>query len=345
MSIWNKILVGLVLAVSLALIFFAARTLKTHAAWGEVVAKYEAAIKAANEKGDKLREGDGQEPGVEQLRMEMENWASTRSRIWSGCSPGPIGQRGEVAVTIESPDPHQIAPKTVLYVFDDNDVAAKGGGRYLGKFSVVQVAPRQAQLQPATPMDDADLARLKQAKAPWSLCENLPLDNREVFAAWDDPAKKAALPASTVDDYLRDGKAAKPDAEPAERRLRDYRTLFDTYDRRRVEFLARIQDARQNIEYLQATVAGQKEQKVFMERSLAALQAEKAALDAERKVLADHRTALAGKLDEVTGEVKKLTQQTQEDAVELSRIQLEAARRIEERTRGMAQAAASNHGS
>ena len=57
MSIWNKVLVGLIGVTSLVFFYMATRTLKTHAYWRELAQKHEAKIGQIQDENIRLVEG------------------------------------------------------------------------------------------------------------------------------------------------------------------------------------------------------------------------------------------------------------------------------------------------
>lgn len=335
MSIWNKILIGFIFVASLVFFFFAARTLKTHAAWRESLLAHEAAIAAADAQLHVLMEGEEgaeQKPGIRQLKLELETVGRFRPQIWSGCAPRNVDPAtGAVTVAVDQPTPHQIAVKSVLYVFDDNDI--QQGGRYLGQFVVSDVAEKQVVLQPGYKMTPAEITRLQRAKAPWSLYQSLPGDSRELFAAWDEATKKAMLPAATVDEYLQDGQPNKPP-----RALRDYDVIFEACLRARSQTLAETEAAARDLEYLTAAVKDAEVQRKEYENLVAKLKTELGSMQEEVKLVQAHHDAVEKKLGEIKAGVEDLIQQNRSAAAEIARIQFEASRQIDERTRRMVRA-------
>jgi len=335
MSIWNKILIGFIFVASLVFFFFAARTLKTHSAWRQSVVGHEAAIAAAEEQLDEIMEGESApqgKMGIRQLKLELEEVGRFRPRIWPGCAPRNVDPAtGAVTVAVDSPSPHQIAVKTVLYVFDDNDI--QQGGRYLGQFVVSDVAEKQVVLQPGYKMTPAEITRLQRAKAPWGLYQSLPGDSRELFANWDEATKKAMLPAATLTEYLQDGQSDKPP-----RKLRDYDVIFKSCLRQRSEMLAETEAAARDLEYLTAAVKDAEEQRKAYENLVAKLKTELASMQDELKLAAAHNKAVEEKLAQIKAGVEDLINQNRGAAAEIARIQLEATRQIDERTRRMVRA-------
>ena len=126
MSVWNKVLVGLVFVASLGFFYLAMRTLKTHQYWRELAQRAEARIDTLKEENQGLRDGTGEgenyEPGTERLRLDLHKMLIDRGRVWYNCEPEPNPETGQVAVTTDLPDPHGIGDKTVLYVFEEADV-------------------------------------------------------------------------------------------------------------------------------------------------------------------------------------------------------------------------------
>mgnify|MGYP000605791679 CR=1 FL=1 len=345
MSIWNKILLGLIFVASFVFFVFAARTLKTHAAWKKCVADHEAAIAALEEANFKLREGEPDKPGIRQLRLELDILGQSRTRIWWGCRPEAVGDTATVndkgvSVIVESPVPHQIAPKMVLFAFDETDI--QQGGRYLGKFTVIGVADKRINLQPAYRMTDAERNRLAQTKGAWSLYENLPLDDNQLFAELDEATKKAMLPAATVAEYLQDAF----EAGQWKRKLRDYRVLLDLHYRRRAEMIKQFQVANHNLAAMTAAVKGQEEHNKYLEglREEAKKELKKLVGDQQQNILGElpavvgYLKALETELANAKFALEHLAKKNQQAAERLRRAQADAIQYLEERARRIARA-------
>ena len=91
MSIWNKVLVGLICVASLAFFYMAARTLKTHQHWRELARKYDRKIEQVRADNQRLIERDRNGPapqlGIRQLRIELSKLLLDRRRAWFKCDP------------------------------------------------------------------------------------------------------------------------------------------------------------------------------------------------------------------------------------------------------------------
>ena len=156
MSIWNKVLVGLILVASLGFFYLAMRALKTHQYWRTLAAAAEAKIDTLKQENQELRDGKGEgesyEPGIEQLRIQLHKMLIDRGRVWYNCEPEPNPQTGQVAVTTDLPDPHGIGDKTILYVFEEAEVDSSNPAesrQYIGEFRVTGVEGKQVALAPS----------------------------------------------------------------------------------------------------------------------------------------------------------------------------------------------------
>ena len=136
MSIWNKVLIGLIIVASLGFFYMALRTLKTHQHWRENAQRHEKKIEQFQKDSRQLiegtGEGEGYQPGIDYLRLELNKLLVDRGRVWTGCKPQAGQQTQQTGLVSVATDPRGIAPKTVLYVFEGTDV--RQGGRYLGEF-------------------------------------------------------------------------------------------------------------------------------------------------------------------------------------------------------------------
>jgi len=388
MSIWNKVLVGLIAVAALVFWYMSMRTLKTQQYWRELVEDYQNAIEQVEQQNQWLREGREQDGkllvmGIRQTKLELEKVLLDRGRVWYNCTPEATpqtAQTGEVRVTTDLPDPHGITVDTVLYVFEQTPV--EQGGAYLGAFVADQVAAKQVALKPAFKFTAAELQRLSRSQGPWVMYDKLPADNYYLFADLDEDQLRKLLPAESVEEYLHHGEEASwedveqwgvdgvvvdenglpllddqgrkiPNRDGVfRRRLRDYAALLhaapygEQYDalipsrRSRQTLLTDlIAIMQRDVQFMQAAAADAKRQVTFRQNEIASLKADLAKIRAERDAVAAHRQRLEQKLKELKAFVEKMLEQNRTMAAQIARIQLEAARRIEARTRAMAQSA------
>ena len=346
MSIWNKILVGFIFVAALAFFALAARALKTHQYWREVAHQLEDTLKTEQELEGQLVDGTGTGDdgmGLRQVRLALHALLIDRGRVWRNCTPQRVqagGNQGvSLSLTTDQPDPHGIPVKAVLYILEETDV--QEGGRYLGEFIVSGVGNNNLQLVPSMKLSDRELKRLQASRGPWSLYEIMPIDQRDVLAGLDADEIKAMFPDASVDEYLADLQAAHatdPDAEQPRRQLRDYNLLFGEYHRQRSKWSDQMAATRRDLQYLQSAVDDANKQEQFRKDEIDQLTKKLAEATQEQKTVQTYREALEAKLAEVQKGVAELISSNRALAGEIAKIQLEAIRRIDQRTRSMAQA-------
>ena len=348
MSIWNKILAWFVGITALAFFYLAARTLQTHAYWKKTAQSFEQAIKKVDADNKKLLEGDPKaaQVGIRQINIELDKVLLDRRRVWTNCeAKARVGREdgsAEVLVTIDRPDPPGIADNTVLYAFEETPVEKRG--RYLGEFKVTKVAGKDVTLAPTSMLNTRELDRLAVAKQPWILYEIMPRDNHETLARLSGDQKKAMLPADTLQEYLKDGKPADKD-DPAERvadgnyvrQLRDYQVLFDNDVENRTVMDQRLKAVTQDTNLLKVALDQAQKQEEVCKADIATAKEELAKITRERTLVADVSKAIDAKVAEVGAEISKLLEKNQAMAGHIAQQQLDAAERIDQRTRAMAQ--------
>lgn len=354
MSIWNKILIGFIFLASVAFFYMGARTLKTHQHWREIARKQEDDLRTEKQTEAKLlgesaeqQLGEDAELGIRQTRVELHKLMVDRGRVWYDCKPQRVDpDTGAASVMTELPNPPQVKVKMVLFVFDQAET--QNGGRYLGEFTVAAVAgegDRQLELQPSRKMTQQDRDRLVQSQArpepSWALYEIMPQDNHEIFEGFTDAEKTAVLPASTVDEYLKDGQLtdpANPESPKLVRKLRDYEVLFRVYHKQRSELVDLWEAATRDKQYVEVALEDANRHKQFRQTEVDQLKVELAKIERERDAVAVHLKALEGRMGAMRATIARIIKANQEMAGEIARIQLEATRRIDERTGRMAQA-------
>jgi hypothetical protein len=351
MSIWNKVLVGLIGVAALAFFYMAARTLKTHQYWRELARQYEAKIVQVKDDNYQLvervqKEGEQTEMGIKQVRRELHKLLIDRGRVWYNCDPKvKVGRdRGdaEVRITTDQPDPHGIGDKSVLYAFEEPDVQKKG--RYLGEFKVTAAADKQITLAPTAKLTPREVERLATAKKPWTLYEVMPRDQHYIFADLSDAEKKALLPAEVLPEYLKDGKPAAKD-DPAEcvadgtyvRPLRDYRILFDADRVNYTDMVDLFEATTRDKDLVEAALAEAKLQKAAAKDAVATTTTELTKYTSEGKAVAALRKTLEDKVAAMKALVARMMENNKVMAGQIARLQWDAVRRIDQRTRAMAQ--------
>ncbi|NLF09408.1 MAG: hypothetical protein GX594_15725 [Pirellulaceae bacterium] len=354
MSIWNKILVGLTCFSSLFLFYFAARSLKTTEVWRVSADKHEARIKQLAEENERLINGhrnpDGTTvAGIRDLSVELHKLLIDRRRAWFHCIPN-VKQLGreegnaEILLAIENPSPPGIALKTVLYAFEDADT--RNNGRYLGEFAVTNVDGNTITIMPTQKLTAREIDKLdkaSKARNPWMLYELMPQDNRAIFAMLSDEEKRELLPAASVEEYIKDGKPASEN-DPHEnvvdgkfvRSLIDYSVVFN-FERERLTLLRDsmeilVRDKKMVLDAL----ALARDQEEACKRDIASTTTEFAETTRQRDIVGAHRKKLEEKVAAMQEAVERFITMNKAMVGQIAKFQLEAAQRINERTRAMA---------
>lgn len=342
MSIWNKILVGLLIAVAPVLFYTASRSLQTYAVWQDAAKKYEKRIEYYQNELAKV------EPQVDRLHVQLYGVLADRHRAWFRCDPKlPIKTSrddgmAEVSVAIEAMVNHGIAKATVLHVFETPNEA--GVSRYLGEFAATNVGDRQVTLVPTSKLSSGDFDLLEKAKKPWTLYEILPHDNHEIFASQSEEQLKKNLPVKTVLEYLKDGKPAEP-ADPKDcvqddkyvRQLRDYEILFSA-ERKKALHLRQslVLLERDNKQLAEASDDASKEE-IAGVKDVARAKDELKEREYERDAVATLFKSFEKATADAQAAIEQLVKQNKVMAGQIAKYQVEAVERIDQRSQAMAQ--------
>jgi hypothetical protein len=371
MSVWNKVLLGLIGVVAVVLFYMAGRTLKTQTYWCDCARTKEAEIERLQKENRTLEEGSGdqggqQQLGIRQVRMELSKLLLDRRRVWFKCEPklpikvGREDGSAEITLNIEipktnpadtSPDKpvaHGIAVSTVLYGFSAADVQKKGV--YLGEFVTTNVTDKQVTLRPTDKLTPREIDRLENAKEPWILYELLPHDNHDIFADMSDEQKKALLSAfspETLKEYLKDGRPSAKD-DPKEcvvdmkyvRPLRDYRFLLDAEREKIVLLTDSLATAILDKKLVDDALAEAKKQEEACKRNIGTATQDLAKQGLVRDGVEAYRKSLDENLTSVQTAIARFIDSNKVMAGQIAKFQLEAARLIDQRTRAMAQSGA-----
>ncbi len=353
MSTWNKVLVGLVLVTSVVYFYFGARALKTHQAWQQCYESHQAALEKAAKQKDELVNGA---EGLRALKVEVHKFTVDRGRVWPGTKPQQFNPNtGDVSVIVNLPPPPQPNARNVqLFAFEE-PTQGKPFGDYLGVFTLMAVGGQgnqQWQLQPARALTDDQKARIQQSRATWSLYERMPravpgyfeLAERGRPAAEATPGKvEEAAPsaaAAAAEPSPRDTAKQAPGAQPKFEYLADYEGLFNEYYHLRAALTDAIASEQADLAAMENSLARAQQRIDQLHKEVAEVKVELAKVEAARDTVANHQQGVQKKVDELQSAIVQTQKANQDAAAEIARIQLEAARRIDERTRNMAQAGA-----
>ena len=203
MSIWNKVLLGLLFFCSALLFYFAVQSLSSRTAWQKQIEKLESDIAKTNDDNrlleygikttdesvpvsktpPKLNEGSfsieeyeafvqkntyalGSKESLIHLRNDVDHLIRDRdARTWFECTPTTVNvSENEVIVQVlPATDVPAIQPKTVVYVFDKRPLDQ--GGSFIGAFFFDEAKQNAVILKNSYLMTDLEKQRLQQSKS------------------------------------------------------------------------------------------------------------------------------------------------------------------------------------
>jgi hypothetical protein len=354
MSIWNKILLGLIFVASLAFFHAAARTVKTYEFWSRKANDFENTLtKRSKELHDLLTADhehklDDKTIGVQQLRIDLGRVLASRGRIWTKCekqraTATPAGIM-KVDVTTDESTPSTFAKNMLLYGFEEGD--DQSPGKYLGEFRVDGTSERKISLFSTTQMAPAVAKNITDSKGSWVLYELMPTDEYETFENLTEDQKKmvtdafAKLPAdqkkSVTDEFLGDSQG-DAGGKKTKRPLRDYLAIFRDCEIHEALFLDRMAATKRDAEYLAAAKEETEKQYALVEKETTQVSGEKERARLELAAVTQLYAVLQRMLGFNQTAVQNAIENNLKLAQDIARRQKEAADLIDRRARAMAQ--------
>lgn len=341
MSTWNKVLVGLIILVSLGFFYFAARCLRARSYWGESIRLHQEALETLAQQKQLLLEGNPAEGrlGVRQLEQELHRLVLERGRVWRGSVPKLVrAETGQATVVTQLPPPHKDVVNVNLFVFEE--AAGPAPGAFLGQFVVAAVAGPQWELRPVRPMTDAERERLRRSRVSWSLYEVMPGEPIEPTSSTAPAKSDQPAQATTAESAPQEpSQAVAFGSREWADRLVDYQGLLNEMYRQRALLQDLIGTTTADAQAVEQANQLALQQAEHLKKEQVALQKEIEAMQAEQKLVAEHRARLEAQLALLKDAAQKTEQANRTAAAQLARLQLEAIRRIDERTRKIAQTA------
>lgn len=279
MSIWSRVLCGLIIVATFPLVYLASRNLAANHAWSQRVAKLDADLAKTTAEADVLRRGEASQSmtapdfergrpydpsqgqiGIAQLDVSLHDLLAGRGAVWFNCRRGQVAApTGELSVFIDEPTPHQIKDRMVLYLFEEDE-----RGKYLGEYKVTGVADDQITLQATVALTPRQQQNLANCRDPLVLYETMPADRHRPFAGLTEDELRAMLPAPTVQEYVKHG-------QPAEAGESDQRVADGLYVRRLRDYSYLIREAQFGLARQTDQIAALTNQAALMEATLKSL--------------------------------------------------------------------------
>ena len=176
-------------------------------------------------------------------------------------------------------------------------------------------------------MGPRQIERLGNAQRPWDLYEVMPHDSHDVFASLSDKEKEAMLPPESLPEYRND----------ASRPLRDYQVLFRAQNVRRALMADQIDATTRDLKLVKEALDQAQEQEKAAQQDVATAKEDVKAATRQRDAVAAYLKTLQQDLDTAKADIDQLLKNNQNMAEQMAKLQGEAARRIDQRTRAIAQ--------
>jgi hypothetical protein len=196
-------------------------------------------------------------------------------------------------------------------------------------------------LAPVRPIPAHRRAQIEMRRGTWTIYETMPIPDPDLIARAAAPAttEPGAEPAKSAPDAPKKLETAE-DAKAFAAKLVDYGWLFNELYATRTALLERKAAAEADLKSLTDSVALEEQANATLTKDIATLTAELTAKEKERDLVQAHQKAVDDRLKEIGNGVEDLLKTNRQIAAEIAKLQLEAARRIDQRVRGVVQTAA-----
>src|SRR5262245_22915972 len=133
MSIFNRVVIGLILVALFPLVYLAANALSLYHNYRRENAKSEQRLESMTTEAEHVLYGDNEAvlaagqgmKGIHRLEAELYALVSRRGRVWEHCTPSPnanTAQSGSATVAIPAPTPHGLVVGTSVFVFEERPI-------------------------------------------------------------------------------------------------------------------------------------------------------------------------------------------------------------------------------
>ena len=356
---WSQlVLVLFIVVTAVGFMFLAAETVRIHHVLRAKLPGMEQQLATLVKQNDELLNGSDGKKGLRELEHQFQMLARERGRVWRGVQPaGEVDNQGRVQVAIAQPQPHGLEQNSIVYAFEAGEVNPadpSAGKQYLGEFRVLETAEGGATLEPVLIINQRTGQRLVDSKGPWSLYETMPADRHKLYAGLEEEQLRQLLPASTVDEYIRQGTPATADDDDwhkvglnennervgpensdqavkfvYDRPLRDYAYLFSELAQQRVVLEANRQAVQQDIVKLETSLNSAKQLGTFREQQKTLLADDLAGMQGDRQAIESHRDAVLAQLAKAQQLIAQLLARNSQLANQLTERQMSRLEQID----------------
>jgi hypothetical protein len=267
------------------------------------------------------------------LHVDLQRLTAARGRVWKNVTHGdPEASTGKVRVTPQQPNAQAVIPVgTQIFVF--RQASDKDPGAYLGDFKVGAVNDKEWELQPTrTVIIDVIVTHMRESRGPWVLYEKMPLPHPDFLAEPGGNQPAGAAPGAAAPPATPAGDA-KAVVDRIAGQMINYQRLFDDYYSWRAAIMDTLEALRDDNKAMETAIQLAQKEAQQLEADKKVVNAELQEVTRRRDEIAAHLDAVQAKLAQVETAIADARKRNQFYASEIARLQMDAVRRIDERTK------------
>lgn len=319
MSVWNKVMLPMIVLLAIFAVLWSAKELKIESEWGKAVASLEKAQEKTEQSIERLMNNADELPKWEALEYAL---VSDVAENWRGCDPIAVQDNdGQVSVnfTLATPGASGMNTGEVIYIFDERTVP--NGGGYLGRFHLTQISDNKMDAVSFDILEPIEIERLQrsvQDKAKWSVHSKAPTDRPDFFVAMNDSDRRKYLPEKVLELYTKD-------YQPI-----DFGLLLATYYRYRVELRERLLSAQNEYRSMLESQEIADKQQRELRQEIDETNRQIVLMGAQREEVGLLTQQLNTLVVDLQTQSEKTQLQNEKLVLEIERLQLEALKKMRE---------------
>jgi uncharacterized protein YoxC len=313
--VYNIVIVNLVFIMAIPFAYLSARTLKTIGSWRVAANQMEKEVEDLDSKIQQVAEGketsDSAAMSVRQLTHELSRFTIERGGVWRDVTPKNIkSDTGAVTITVNSPEPHGLLDKMVVFVFDSVE--------YQGEFVVTKGGKtKDVELAPNLPLDAIELRHLAGSRGNWTLYQVMPLDDAKLFADMTDEERGKLLPKEVAQAFTDE-----------KRDLRNYQYIFHFNAHQRSLLSADITKVNDNLPRLATAVAKAQSEIKYRQAEKADFEADLKGFKHETQAITAYAKQLAEQVATTRAALTAVYLRVKQQAIAYVDAELKAAEKI-----------------
>ena len=337
MNIWNKVLIGLICFLAVLAAFWSAKTLNHHVHRGAEIKKMKDETDGALKLIETYKDYD---KGIPTLEVRNAALLANRTENWRFCTPGSVeslpNKRARIVFSTGREPAATMSAGDTIYVFDQRPFGT--GGKYLGRFAVIQVQGADVAAESLDVLTDLELQNLvssqreiaqaaqfvpneledstqeAQGQAAWSVFSRCPADRPDLFKDLSDEDKEKYLPELIREAYSQ---------APEDFRAIDFGTLFTSYYQKRVENAAALAEKLMQKNGIDESNRLASEALAFCRDENERIEKEIEQMEAQRKEVEERCKELDAMCARMASDVQQIQKNNERMVEEIRKIQME----------------------